>query len=185
MPKTILIVEDCADAREMLADVLRLEGFTVVCACDGVAAVELLTDHLRPNAIVLDVQMPRMNGHEFLAWMRAHARAADVPVVAMSGAQVEVAGADIFLRKPLKLDTLASVLRSVISARMAGQVPAKSRRRVAACPMFAEFSVTPTLAVWKTLYCEGEFGECDRLKLFLAEQPVPPHLLPDGRMLMV
>ncbi len=57
--------------------------------------------------------------------------------------------------------------------------------RVGACPMFPIFSKKATLGVWKTLYCESNFENCERLKLFHAHQPVPPNLLPNGRTLAI
>jgi len=57
--------------------------------------------------------------------------------------------------------------------------------RMDACPMFALFSQKATLSVWKVLYCESNFDACERLKLFNANQIVPPNLLPNGRMLNV
>ena len=57
--------------------------------------------------------------------------------------------------------------------------------RVAACPMFALFSRKATLGVWKSLYCDSNFDDCERLRMFRAGQVAPLNLLPNGRMLNV
>ena len=59
----ILIVDDEAIARRMLANTLRRAGFDVVQACNGEQAWELLAD-MEPDAIVTDIDMPKMNGRE-------------------------------------------------------------------------------------------------------------------------
>lgn len=57
--------------------------------------------------------------------------------------------------------------------------------RVASCPLFAQFMVKSSLAVWKTYYCEGTFSRCERWKMAQAGKAIPANLLPNGRMLEV
>ncbi len=57
--------------------------------------------------------------------------------------------------------------------------------RITTCPLFKQFSIKSSLAVWKTYYCEGEFGRCERWKLVAANQQVPLGLLPNGKYLDV
>ena len=55
--------------------------------------------------------------------------------------------------------------------------------KVATCPLFPAFAMKSSLRIWRTFYCEGDFARCERLKLAEAGQPVPPNLLPNGRLL--
>jgi hypothetical protein len=57
--------------------------------------------------------------------------------------------------------------------------------RVAGCPLFKHFSIKASLLVWTRSYCEGGFARCERLKLADAGLPVPPNLLPNGKLLAV
>ena len=80
----ILVVDDHPVAREPLAKLLRYEGYDAVCAGNGVEALESMSLS-RPDLILLDVMMPKMNGLDFLEVVRAHARFRDIPVIALTG----------------------------------------------------------------------------------------------------
>jgi len=60
-----------------------------------------------------------------------------------------------------------------------------SCERMTRCPLFKQFSLKASLAVWTAGYCESDFARCERLKLANAGQPVPLNLLPNGKMLGV
>ena len=55
--------------------------------------------------------------------------------------------------------------------------------RIAACPLFKQFSLKSSLRVWQSYYCEGDFTRCERFKLASASAPVPKNLLPNGKVL--
>ena len=117
-PRTILIAEDNADARESLAAWLRLLGHTVVVSRDGVEALEL-AERERPEVLVLDIGMPRMNGYDLARRLRERAWAADSVLVATTGwGQAEDrrraldAGFDLHLTKPFDPDRLIAILAS-------------------------------------------------------------------------
>ncbi len=57
--------------------------------------------------------------------------------------------------------------------------------RMNGCPLFKQFSLKASLAVWTSRYCETDFASCARLQLATAGKPVPVNLLPNGRMLTV
>jgi len=57
--------------------------------------------------------------------------------------------------------------------------------RVDGCPLFKQFSLKSSLAVWRCFYCEGDFARCERWKLASANLQVPLNLLPNGRRLDV
>jgi chemosensory pili system protein ChpA (sensor histidine kinase/response regulator) len=80
----VLVVDDHPVAREPLAKLLRYEGYDAICAGNGVEALESMSLS-RPDLILLDVMMPKMNGLDFLAHVRADARFRDIPVIALTG----------------------------------------------------------------------------------------------------
>ena len=82
----LLIVDDEPVIREVVSDILALEGFEVLTAQDGLDALDRLVQPL-PDVIISDLKMPRMSGFEFLAVVRE--RFPGVPVIAMSGEFLE------------------------------------------------------------------------------------------------
>lgn len=82
--QTVLVVEDSDDNRLIAATLLRWGGFKPVLARDGLEALEYLQTHLRPSVIVLDLQMPRLDGWQFLVALQAKAAWMDIPVVICS-----------------------------------------------------------------------------------------------------
>ena len=81
---TILVVDDHPVTREPLARLLRYEGFQTVCAANGVEALDAIAAE-RPDLILLDVMMPKMNGVDFLQNVRADEHLSDIPVIALTG----------------------------------------------------------------------------------------------------
>jgi CheY-like chemotaxis protein len=113
---TVLIVDDGVDARESLAAVLAYHGYAVVCASDGREAIEVL-DRVTPDVILLDLRMPRMDGHEFLSWFQEQDRLARIPVIVMSGTE-SAPEAKAFLAKPAHpLAVVAAINAAVIPVR--------------------------------------------------------------------
>src|SRR5689334_22102592 len=101
----VLVVEDEADLRQLLAGVLEGDGFRAVTARNGYEALHLLRDGaVHPCLILLDLMMPGMNGWSFLRQRRADPALADVPVVIVSayGQNVDASqlGAVDLLAKP-------------------------------------------------------------------------------------
>ena len=102
----VLVVDDDPSIRQLVADVLEIEGYTVVLAEDGFAALREV-ERSRPDCVVLDVMMPGMDGHEVLQRLRAAEASADLPVVMLTAAaddtqawQAWTEGVDYFLAKP-------------------------------------------------------------------------------------
>ncbi len=81
---SILVVDDHAITREPLAKLLRYEGFDATCAANGVEALNAVRA-CRPDLVLLDVIMPKMNGVEFLHAVRSDARSESIPVIALTG----------------------------------------------------------------------------------------------------
>lgn len=111
----VLIVEDDADLREMMAQLLSLEGFNSVAVANGSEALEYLHDgHERPEVILLDLMMPVMDGWEFRRKQQADPEFADVPVIILSALDQSRAldvNAQAFLKKPLDFDRLLQLVR--------------------------------------------------------------------------
>ena len=107
--RSILIVEDNEINREMLQEILG-EQYRVLTACDGVEGMEKLKENFRSLSLVLlDVQMPRMDGYEFLQQQQSDKLLANVPVIITTGSRVTEdeerclsLGASDFITKPYK-----------------------------------------------------------------------------------
>jgi CheY-like chemotaxis protein len=110
----ILIVEDDADLREMMAQILTLEGFRVETVANGREALDYLQQGDFPDLILLDLMMPVMDGWEFRRRQQAHPDFAAVPVVVLSAldpSRVADLGGPAFLKKPLDFDLLLDLVR--------------------------------------------------------------------------
>jgi CheY-like chemotaxis protein len=111
----VLVVEDHADLREMLAVLLESEGFDVQTARNGLEALKCL-DEARPSVILLDLMMPVMTGDEFRERQLADPRYRDVPVICMTAAhdgraRAERIHCDAYFQKPVDFDRLLGALR--------------------------------------------------------------------------
>jgi CheY-like chemotaxis protein len=110
----ILIVEDDGDLREMMAQLLMLEGFRAETVANGREALDYLQKGDYPELILLDLMMPVMDGWEFRRRQRAHPEYALVPVVVLSAldqARAADLGGPAFLKKPLDFDLLLDLVR--------------------------------------------------------------------------
>ena len=119
-----LVVDDEEDVRELVSVVLRHAGLTVTAASSGVHALGLLDDGFVPDVVLLDVQMPDLDGWDTLAAIRAAPRTSGVPVVLCSvraqPADLERGrslGADAYVTKPFAIDDLADRVRTVLDQR--------------------------------------------------------------------
>jgi CheY-like chemotaxis protein len=106
--RTILVVEDDDDIREVLREVLQDEGYAVRTAANGRAGLDSLGSEERPGLILLDLMMPVMSGWDFLAALRENPSLRSIPVLVVSawGEQASRSGASGVLDKPLDLDRL-------------------------------------------------------------------------------
>jgi CheY-like chemotaxis protein len=110
----VLIVEDDADLREMMAQLLLLEGYKTETVANGRDALQYLQTAERPDVILLDLMMPVMDGWEFRRRQLADPSLSAVPVVVLSALDASRA-ADLdgaaFLKKPLDFDRLLVLVR--------------------------------------------------------------------------
>jgi CheY-like chemotaxis protein len=81
MTRTLLFVDDDVDVRDAFADLLTFAGWKVVHAGDGLEALERLDTAGPPDAILLDLKMPRCDGYEFRQRQLADARWRDIPTI--------------------------------------------------------------------------------------------------------
>jgi CheY-like chemotaxis protein len=115
----VLIVEDDADLRELLRDVLSAQGYAVDTAGNGEDAIAKLQERARPDLIVLDLVMPVMNGAQFRGLQLADPGLASIPLIVMSAASEARTEATWlrtvpFLQKPVDLAKLISATRGVL-----------------------------------------------------------------------
>jgi CheY-like chemotaxis protein len=86
--RRVLLVDDAAEVRLLLQVLLELDGFTVTTAEDGPAGLAAVVAD-RPDVVLLDVQLPGMDGTQVLSALRADPETASLPVVFLTGAPPE------------------------------------------------------------------------------------------------
>ncbi len=108
-----LVVEDNPNERELLADLLKLNGYEVFTAADGCEALEQLATGIRPDFVLLDMRMPRCDGVQTIRSIRSNPQTHDLPILAMSGSSLDEfeiqqgpEGFDGWLPKPLNTEQL-------------------------------------------------------------------------------
>ncbi|MDV3352953.1 response regulator [Leptothoe sp. LEGE 181152] len=118
---TIMVVDDSVNVRRLLALTLEKQGYRVTQAKDGLDALEKLNAGLDINAIVCDIEMPRLDGYGFLAKLRSHKRCSHIPITMLTSRTGDKhrqlamkLGANAYFSKPyreqLLLDTLANAV---------------------------------------------------------------------------
>ena len=119
---TLLLVDDDAGVRRVMARLLALEGFGIVEAGNGEEALVHLRAGCGAAAIVLDLRMPVMDGWTFRRLQRSDPAIAHVPVVVLSGADThrfaELEAAAAF-EKPARMSQIAAFLRDLLGCRQA------------------------------------------------------------------
>jgi signal transduction histidine kinase/CheY-like chemotaxis protein/uncharacterized protein (UPF0335 family) len=109
----VLVIDDDATARELIADNLKVEGFSVVTAAGGLEGLKLAKE-LRPIAITLDVMMPDLDGWSVLAPLRQDAELAEIPVIMVTildeQRRATALGAAGYLTKPIDRHTLQRMI---------------------------------------------------------------------------
>jgi two-component system, cell cycle response regulator DivK len=123
MSESILVVEDNIDNRDLMRILLECEGFEVQMAADAAQALSMLRGY-RPKLILMDVQLPEMDGLELTRWLRQDPSLQDVIIVALSAyamdaekANAMAAGCDGYITKPINTRTFASTVRQHLLVR--------------------------------------------------------------------
>ncbi len=108
----VLIVEDDDSARAALGDIFNFEGFRVAYACNGKEALEYLHDSPPPCVILLDLQMPVMDGWQFRREQKKDQKLADIPVIGITAFDATGALDGVaILHKPIDVDNLLVAVR--------------------------------------------------------------------------
>ncbi len=120
---TVMVVDDSLTVRRVTQRLLSREGYQVVLAKDGVDALEQLQDY-PPDAMLVDIEMPRMDGFDLTRNVRNDARLKDIPIIMITSRTAEKhrehalsLGVDEYLGKPYQEDELLELLARHVKAR--------------------------------------------------------------------
>lgn len=179
MAETILVVDDEQHIRGTLRGVLTDEGFRVIEAENGRAALDLLATE-SPRLVIVDIWMPEMDGVELVQRMRA--RAPEVPIVVISGhGTIETAvrvircGAFDFLEKPFELDALLQIVNRALGDPAGGTTAATRTPRdgTATCVGGNDGHRVPQRTIERSVVANGQ-GLHSGVRTGLILQPMPP-----------
>ncbi|HEV8237192.1 MAG TPA: response regulator [Gemmatimonadaceae bacterium] len=111
---TILLVEDDSATRELFDYALRLSGFAVIAARDGLAGLRAIEQQV-PDAVVLDLDLPNVSGIDVHQEIASHAETRDIPIIIVTGTGWRApAGVFRMLRKPITSDVLVTVVQQAL-----------------------------------------------------------------------
>jgi DNA-binding response OmpR family regulator len=117
MVETILVVDDQASVRQLLQEYLNEQGYRVIAAADGQAALYTARGD-QPDLILLDIMMPKMDGYQFL---RAYRKERNTPVIILTAREEETdavlgldLGADDYVIKPFRMRELLARIRALL-----------------------------------------------------------------------
>ena len=123
LPRKVLLVDDEDQLRRVMKDLLEREGYTVAEARDGVQALDQV-DKFGPDVVVLDLNLPGLDGYGVLSHLRSRPATAHVPVIVLTAkgdedneVRVFELGADDFLSKPFRARALSARLDNVLNKR--------------------------------------------------------------------
>ncbi|MCW5893621.1 MAG: UDP-3-O-[3-hydroxymyristoyl] N-acetylglucosamine deacetylase [bacterium] len=178
MSETILVVDDEAKIRQTLRGVLTDEGFDVVEADNGRAALDALA-HQVPRLAIVDIWMPEMDGVELVQRMRS--QVPELPIIVISGhGTIETAvrviqlGAFDFLEKPFQLDALLKVVGRALGGPLAEAAVAEVEPLAAASePAVAPPRALPQRTIARSVVVNGQ-GLHSGVRTGVILQPLPP-----------
>lgn len=173
---TVLVVDDDPSVRMLVPNLLRSKGFETIKASNGCEAIEQ-TQSRRPDLILLDINMPEMNGLEACAKIKESADTADIPVIFMTSLGndsdrlkgFEVGGED-YVIKPINHHELLARMQRFVDAKQRPRIDAgEVKKAVKEClteigdPRAAEQAGTLPPAVGKLLDClQALLIKCNR-----------------------
>ena len=121
----VLLVEDEEQLRRVMKDLLQREGYRVAEARDGVQALDEV-DRFAPDVIILDLNLPGLDGYGVLSQLRSRPATREIPVMVLTAkgdedneVRVFELGADDFVTKPFRARALTARLEAVLSRRRA------------------------------------------------------------------
>ena len=121
--KRILVVEDTEDNRQIMRDLLTSVGYELIEAVNGEEGVAMAKQH-KPDLILMDIQLPILDGYEATRRIKADAALASVPIIAVTSyalagdeAKTRAAGCDAYIAKPVVPRTVADTIQQLIGGR--------------------------------------------------------------------
>jgi len=118
--KKILVVEDTEDNRQILRDLLGMAGYEMIEAHDGAEGVNQATTH-KPDLILMDIQMPVMDGYEATRRIKANPELKGIPIVAVTSyalsgdeEKARAAGCDGYIAKPYSPRQMLAKVREIL-----------------------------------------------------------------------
>lgn len=119
----VLVVDDVADGREIVSEYLKMGGYELALAGDGIEAVQQAQD-LLPDVILMDVWLPKMDGLEATKRLRQDPRTKDIPIIALTAhglasarSKALEAGCDAVITKPFLPEALEQEIERQIARR--------------------------------------------------------------------
>jgi len=126
---TVLIVEDSPSVRELLRTIVTRAGYAAVEAVSGASALTLASRH-NPDLVLLDVELPILNGFMVCKKLRAATALSNLKIVMLTARATDedrtlarAAGADAFVSKPFRPDELLKVVAGLLGAAEATATP--------------------------------------------------------------
>ena len=120
MTKRILVIEDTEDNRQIVRDLLTSVGYELIEAADGLAGVAI-AERERPDLILMDIQLPGIDGYEATRRIRAIPELAGTPIIAVTSyalsgdeAKTRAAGCDAYVAKPFSPRQLLATIRQFV-----------------------------------------------------------------------
>jgi chemosensory pili system protein ChpA (sensor histidine kinase/response regulator) len=124
-PPLVMIVDDSLTVRKITSRLLMREGFEVITAKDGLDALQVLNERI-PDVILLDIEMPRMDGFEFAKTTKSDTKYAHIPIIVITSRTAEKhrnrareLGIEAYLGKPYQEEELLRQLRETLVAHNA------------------------------------------------------------------
>jgi DNA-binding response OmpR family regulator len=120
MSKTVLVVEDTVDTRELLHMYLTKEGFTVITSADGGEGLYRAKSD-QPDLIITDIHMPNLSGIDMIKQLREETEFAKTPIIALTAYGKDFrdaalgAGASETMQKPFEFDALIALVNSLLN----------------------------------------------------------------------
>jgi len=121
--KTVLIIEDEADAADLFAEMMRVSGFRVLKTSSSAPAIMMMVEE-KPDIVILDIMMPEVSGLDILRQMRRDPELAHIPVVVVSAKSMPAdikngmeAGASTYLTKPVGFLELKEAVERALASQ--------------------------------------------------------------------